>query len=137
MRLPEIVTHNFGYKLLAFLLAAMIWFAVYAKEKTLHFSQAETADQVARTLERHPLTVMKSAADARGFRVLPSEVNITVVGPAVAVQQLSARDIQAFINLTGLTDADELVRRVQVYAPPQIRATEARPPDVRIELVRP
>lgn len=136
MRLPDIITHNFTIKLLSFLLACGIWFAIYAREKNIRFSQADGMDQAARVFSNHQVTVMRAASDARGFRVLPDSVEITVVGPPQAIQQLSARDVVAFINLTDASETG-LTRRVQVSFPPQVRVTAVRPPDVRLELARP
>lgn len=137
MRIRDLILNNFWWKFISLVLASMIWFTIFAMQRNLRIGQPDPANAMVRTFVKHPITVMRTAADVRSFRVVPSEVDVTVSGPAAIVQSLTDREVEVYINLTDVLDAEGLIKKVQIFTPQSVNVIEVRPPDVRIERVRP
>jgi hypothetical protein len=106
---------NLGLKCFSLLLAALIW----------------STSQ--RNFGPLPITVMTEAADLRAFRVVPSEVTVTVAGRPEALQSLSSRDIQVFVNLVDVVDTAGLIKKIDVFPPTGITVLKVNPPVVQVE----
>lgn len=137
MRVRDLILNNFWWKFFSLVLASMIWFTIYAMQRNLRIGQLDPANEMVRIFAKHPITVMRTAADVRSFRVVPSEVDVTVSGPPAIIQSLAERDVEVYINLTDVLDAEGLIKRVQIFTPQNVKTVEVHPADVRIERVRP
>lgn len=119
MSARDAILQNFWLKLFSLVLATMIWFAIFGAQNNLRPSQPALGS-VTRKIEQVPITVMKSAADLRAFRVEPSQIEVTVRGPIAEVQALTARQLEVFINLTDVHDTAGLTKKILVHTPPGI-----------------
>ncbi|KAF0178226.1 MAG: hypothetical protein FD161_1973 [Limisphaerales bacterium] len=119
MSARDAILQNFWLKLFSLVLATMIWFAIFGAQNNLRPSQPALGT-VTRKIEHVPITVMKSAADLRAFRVEPSQIDVTVRGPIAEVQALTARQLEVFINLTDVHDTAGLNKKILVHTPPGI-----------------
>lgn len=132
----DLLFQNFWVKLFSFALATVIWFTVNA---IIHEPKVEApVDEAAQQkFTRVPITVMMNAADARGFRVVPGEVTVTVAGKFLALQRVTDKDIQAFVNLTDARDTGGAAKKIQIVLPDGVSLVRVEPAMVRVERVNP
>lgn len=112
MSARDAILQNFWLKLFSLLLATMIWFAINGAQ-----GNRPAIGVLTRKIEHVPITVMKSAADLRPFRVEPSHIDVTVRGPIAEVQALTARQLEVFINLTDMHDLAGQNKKILVHSP--------------------
>jgi YbbR domain-containing protein len=137
MALRELLRRNLLWKLVSLLLAVLIWVFVHSiiQERPRQFLQTNLPE-VNRTYAL-PITIMTTATEARGFHVIPSEVEVTVRGPADLLEDLQTNQIQVFVDLVALPDAPNLHREIIVHTPADISLVKIRPPEVRVERAPP
>ena len=131
MPIREAIFRNFWLKLFSLVLATMIWFAIVGAQSNLH-PDRPAIGSFTHTIESVPITVMKSAADLRAFRVEPNLINVTVRGPIAQVQALTTQHPEVFINLTDVHDTIGLTKKILVHAPPGITVVEVSHTEARI-----
>jgi len=126
MRLPRIITHNLGWKLLSVALATLLWMSLRSgvpgrlkQGGTLSFPRREVA-------------LLKSAADDRGWRLEPATVGLTVGGSPDVLERLRPEDLQVFIHPGVALSAAPALRPVQVHAPAGITVLSIDPPAVTV-----
>lgn len=134
MPVRELIFNNFWLKLFSLVLATMIWFAIAIQNNAI--GGRDNVVNVAREFTGHPITVMKSAADVRGFKVVPSEVDVVVSGRPELMQSLSEKSIEVYIDMTDARDIEGLRKPVQFFAPAGVTVIRVDPPTVQIERVR-
>lgn len=116
MSTRDAILQNFWLKLFSLVLATMIWFAIFGAQNNLR-PDRPVLGTVTRKFERVPITVMKSAADLRAFRVEPGTVEVTVSGPLAKVQALTPSQLEVFISLTDVNDTVGLTKKILVHVP--------------------
>lgn len=136
MSARDAILQNFWLKLFSLVLATMIWFAIFGAQNNLRVDRP-VLGTVTRKLEQVPITVMKSAADLRAFKVEPSAVEITVSGPLAKVQALTPQQVEVFINLTDMSDTVGPTKKILVHLPADIALLGVVPTEARIAPVAP
>lgn len=136
MSARDAILQNFWLKLFSLVLATMIWFAIFGAQSNLRVDRP-VLGTVTRKLEQVPITVMKSAADLRAFRVEPNAVEITVSGPLAKVQALTPQQVEVFINLTDMSDTVGPTKKILVHLPADIALLGVVPTEARITPVAP
>lgn len=134
MDIQKALTKNLGLKIISLLLAVMIWFAIYAFQHDIRFGRSFM--EQTRIFEKHPITVMKNAADSHSYKFIPSEVDVVLRGPPHVIKSINEQDIEVYINLTDVVDAEQLVKKVIVIPPEDVKVVEIKPPVVRIEKIK-
>jgi YbbR domain-containing protein len=123
--LRNLLLEDFWLKFFSLALAALIWFTV------TFVSQKEVRTDT-RVFFNLPVTVLSAAEDVRNFKVSPSEVQVTVQGDGGILQNLQSKDIRVMVDLTGVTAARELRKRVEVSAPAGVTHLRVTPEDVQV-----
>ncbi|NOS71764.1 MAG: hypothetical protein HOP33_17780 [Verrucomicrobia bacterium] len=123
----DILSRNFGWKLLSLALAVAIWVAV----KTV---SAERGNQSERTFLNVPAQIVSGTADVRTFRIEPNEVRVTVKGLPDSIRTLVAREIKVFVDVTGLETTQNLVKQVDVSLPNGVAVVNVEPANVQITI---
>ena len=136
MSARDAILQNFWLKLFSLVLATMIWFAIFGAQTTLR-PDRPVLGTVTRKFEHVPITVMKSAADLRAFRVEPVTVEVTVSGPLAKVQALTPAQLEVFISLTDVNDTVGLTKKILVHVPPDITLRNVSPTEASITPVAP
>jgi YbbR domain-containing protein len=122
-----------GWKLLSLALAVAIWVTIHF---TIQGSSKQPRNPVVtvNTLTMQlPITVMTAASDARVFKVHPSAVSVTIAGDVFTLEKVKEADVQVFVDLVGVTDAQGLRRKVQVNLPTAVTLVRVIPSDVSVE----
>ncbi len=131
MIFPDIITKNFWQKLGALVLAVLIWFTIYSIQHDVRFRKSLMPQT--RTFVNHPITVMKTATDPRSYKITPSEVDVTVRGMPDILNSLNEKDIEVYVNLTDILEAEKLKKKVIVSPPDGITVLNVEPRYVTIE----
>ena len=124
------VTKDFWWKLFSLILAVVIWLTVYKIREAPVISAAVAG--VPLTYGSLPVLVVSGASDVRDFRVLPGTVAVKVSGPAEVMAVLQANQIHPVVDLTDITAARNLKRRVEVSTPPGVTLISVEPAEVGI-----
>lgn len=133
----QLLLSDLWAKIFSLVLAVMIWSVVNTLQQGGRIQRPTVVPPVERSFQHLSITVMKSADDDRGYRVAPSRVDVTLRGPPELLEPLFPRDVQVFIDLTGVVQADKLVKRVQIHHSPGLTVTRISPPEVRVERITP
>jgi YbbR domain-containing protein len=134
MAFRDYIVHNFGWKLLSLLLAALTWLVIETdtrKEQKLHDSPVVTGAP-SRTFSGVPVTVLSPAASTGRFSVAPETVMVTIFGKQEDLERLQLQDIRVFVDVTGTGDEIKFQKKIQVQAPKDFKAT-ANPENVSVE----
>ncbi|RME95001.1 MAG: hypothetical protein D6766_04385 [Verrucomicrobia bacterium] len=127
----KFITNNLGWKLLSVALAAIVWMAAdYAMRRPP--SPATVAGTARRTFANLPITILTTANDPRHYVVEPAQVRATFRGPPEVIERLRPGDISVFVNLTGIRDARELRKNIEVLAPPGVTLVSLMPSEVLV-----
>lgn len=127
MAWPRLITHNLGWKLASLCFATLVWF-------TIHYGvQNRFKPGARRTFSNVPITVMTTANETRTFRVEPDAVQLVVRGEGTFLRDLRPSDVTAFVDLTGVTEAKALRKRIQVHTPPGVALVWVAPREVAVE----
>jgi len=129
--LRNLFLKDFGLKLFSLVLAVLIWLTIYyARDLSPGASMPGVIERV--TFTDLPVMVMSSAGDARGFKVNPKEVEVTVQGEPRVLRNLTSNDIRVLIDLTGIEAAHDLRKRIEVKTPPGVNCVRIVPEEVQV-----
>jgi hypothetical protein len=134
MTLRELMTVNLLWKLGSLVLALLLWSVIHPA--TVKRDQSEGLLLGATRQFRVPITVRTAASDPRGFRIQPSEVEVTLRGDRQAVGELDSSQIDASVNLVNVSEARDLRTRVEVRVPSGFSVLRKEPEEVRVERLR-
>jgi len=149
MALRDYVLNNLGRKLVSLCLASLIWFNVYSvnqKEAKLLESPfgsllpKPVTERVTGEFTQIPIAVVSLAQDTRAFRLDARQAKVIVSGERGLLLRLTARDIQAVVDLTDLADARKtdtstnmILRPVRARSPEGITVVKVEPSAVLVE----
>jgi YbbR-like protein. len=138
MSFREYVLNNLWLKCFSLFLAMLMWFSVrfYAKQD---IRVARNPLSLFSRLEfvRVPVRLIPSMESAGSWKLVPDHVDVTVSGDKSILNNLTARDILAFVNLDSVVTTGVSSNEVHVYTPPGTDVIEVVPSLVRIEQFRP
>ena len=149
MGLRDYVFNNLGRKLVSLCLATLIWFNVWSvdrKEPRLLESAfgsllpKPVTELVTGEFAQIPITIVSLAQDTRAFRLDARQAKVVVSGERGLLLRLTARDIQAVVDLTDLGNAKKndsstnlIMRPVRVSSPDGISVVKVEPSAVLVE----
>jgi hypothetical protein len=125
MALPDFALNNFRWKLTALLLALIVWsgikFAIY---------RGITGGRN-QMLRHQPVMVLQAPDDTRVFHLDPPFVDVVVQ----STKELTADDVEVFLNLTTMPDVNTAFKQVLVRAADSTKLSLVRvdPPFVTVE----
>ena len=133
--LRQLVLKDFALKLFSLALATLLWFTISQAIDQQHApGSALGLLTQERTFPNLPVSVMSSAQDARRFKVVPTEVEVTVRGATDVLKSLQSAELRAIVDLSGIEAARDLRKRVEVSTPAGITFIRVQPPEVRVNL---
>jgi YbbR domain-containing protein len=124
------LTKDFWWKLFSLVLAVVLWLTVYKIREGPAVPSAVAG--VVLTYGSLPVLVVSGASDVRDFRVVPGTVAVKVGGPAEVMAVLQADQVHPVVDLTGITAAGNLQRRVEVSTPPGVTLMSVEPAEVGV-----
>lgn len=87
-----------------------------------------------RTFEDLPITVLTGATDPRGFLVFPSVATIEITGEQEAVRKLLPEEIEIYVNLTDVVEANGLRKQLRVRVPGGLQWVRLDPTSVEVRI---
>jgi YbbR domain-containing protein len=129
MAMRDLILHNFWWKLLSLLLAALTWFTIQTalqKDRT-QSAQSPVVTVSTRTFPAVPITLMTSAYSNNQFRLNPPMVAVEVSGQADELEKLQVRQIAAFVDVTRIEDEKEVRKDIQVQVPKGFKVESFKP----------
>ena len=149
MGLRDYVLNNLGRKLVSLCLASLIWFTVSSadrKEPRLLESPfgsllpKPVSELVTGEFAQIPIAIVSLAQDTRAFRLDARQAKVIVSAERELLLRLTAKDIQAVVDLTDLanskkTDAGTnlITRPVRVRSPDGTTVVKVEPSAVLVE----
>lgn len=149
MGLRDYVLNNLGRKLVSLCLASLIWFTVSSadrKEPRLledpfgSLLPKPVTELVTGEFTQIPIAMVSLAQETRSFRLDARQVKVIVSGERGLLLRITAKDIQAVVDLTDLpspkkteSSTNVITRPVRVRAPDGITVVKVEPPTVVVE----
>lgn len=119
-------------KFFSLALAVLTWLAVSFSIRKEVVSVAGPVSTSERTFYDLRVVVMSTAADVHDYTVQPAEVDVTVQGDEAVLSHLQRDQIHPMVDLTDIASADNLRKRIQVFAPPGVTFTKVAPEEVDV-----
>jgi hypothetical protein len=90
-----------------------------------------------RLMIAHPVTITKPATDTREFKVMPSEVDITLSGEEEVLRDLASREVRATVEILEFKSETNSLP-IHVYVPPRggIKLERLTPERVQVEVLK-
>ncbi len=131
----DIILNNFWWKVTALVLAVLAWLGFQPSE--FRPKLLPGGPQYFKYLIAHPVTVSKPATDTREFKVMPSEVDITLSGEEKALRNLTAADVRAEVLISEYKGETNMLM-IHVYLPGKgdFELERVTPERVQVELVK-
>jgi hypothetical protein len=116
-------------------MAAVIWIAIhYGIHNDFLATQLNVNHTLAQEYLRIPVTIVTRQNDPRGFRLMPNEAVVVIVGEESALRQARTKDIKVFVDLTGFNAYSPALQELQAEVPRDINVLEISPRFVNIQL---
>jgi len=128
MRWRDLILNNLGWKLLALVLATLIW-ATYSSDLMDRLRPGSL-----RRFSAVPVTVLTTAAGGRSYQVTPEKIEVVLRGPASLLAALQPGEVRAYVDLTGVRDTEGLRLKIEVNAPPGFTVARVVPADAYVEV---
>lgn len=133
----NLILHNFWWKLLSLLLAALTWLTIdtaFQKNERLAEASREMVTESRRPFDIVPITLMASPSNTNRYTVNPEEVSV-IVGGGKDLDGLQSHRVEAFVDVTDAEDEKQFRRPVQVHVPPGFAVLSVNPSNAIIERI--
>jgi YbbR domain-containing protein len=135
----NIILHNFGWKMLSLLLAALMWLyiaTVSQRDERIAAASREVVTENRRPFYGIPITLLNSTANTNQYAVTPQMVSVEVEGEdRKALDDLQARRVQAFVDVTDAEDEKQFRRPIQVSVPKAFTVFGIAPSNAIVERI--
>jgi hypothetical protein len=135
----NIILDNFWWKLLSLLIAALAWFLIETEVQKSE-QQAKAMEEVETDSRRPfygiPITLLTSPGNTNRFQVTPEVVSVEVGSKdSKALDDLQARRVEAFVDVTDAEDEKQFRRPVQIQVPAEFVVLAVAPTNASIERI--
>lgn len=138
MHLQDLILRNFWLKFFSVALAIVIWLSIHYD---IHYgsplTQLSINHLLAQEYIRVPVTLVTNSADARVFRITPSEVVVIAVGGETALRRAADKNVKVTLDLTDFHSKETVPMELQSTAPPDVTVVEISPSTVTVQQVSP
>ena len=128
--MPDWLTKDFHWKAFSLLMAVGIWLTV-SRESPVPVQSGNSTKNPYLDI---PVVAISANSNVHQAQIYPQNVTVTISGDPEAVNRLQRNQIHAFINLTGLSSAENLSQDVEVALPQGITLVAIDPPQVTVTL---
>jgi len=124
-------TKDFYWKAFSLLMAIGIWLTVRKEAET---SAGHSPAALSITYENLPVVPVSDNTNVRLAQLVPHSVNATISGASEVINTLQRSQIHVFVDLTGLSSAQNLLRKVEISLPNGATVVDIDPPTVAVTL---
>lgn len=129
MNLRDIFIKDFWWKLASFLLAVFIWSVVKVTiQRELRMGDDVGVSAIIGGFKKLPVTLLRDPADVRPLRVIPREVDVIISGDQSQLKNVTAQQIEVFVNLSEVRRLDGVPIKISVTLPSGISLVKVDPP---------
>jgi hypothetical protein len=129
----NLVAKDLWLKLFSLALGILIWVIVQGSiSKDVPLLSA----LLGRASDENIFTVPVSApaGDVRTISITPAEVQVTIRGEPKLLKNITADDVRAQVNLSGVESANGLRKRIEVILPAGVAYTRLSPEEVEVRV---
>lgn len=129
----NLVAKDFWLKLFSLALGILIWALVHgsiSKDEPILSALIGGAPDESVMI----VPVQAPKIDKRHVSVAPATVQVTLRGDPKALEQLRTQDVRAQVDLSGVENADDLVRSIEMILPPGISYVHLVPDEVEVRV---
>ena len=137
MAFREYILSHFWLKLFSLLAAVLLWVWIQTGIQTDHRINSSSFINPGREVVQVSVTVLSPPGDARVFHVVPEKVDVTITGESAVLNDLTKRELKAYVDLTDLKKNEEDERRVELHVPTGVTVIRISPLVVKVEQVSP
>jgi YbbR domain-containing protein len=120
----NLLTRNFGWKLLSLALAIVIWVTI----KTVSAEQG----QAEKMYVNLPIQVVSGTADVRACTLEPNQAQVTLKGKSDLINSLNEREIHVLVDVTSADLTHSFRQRVAVTIPNGLSVVRIEPTEIQI-----
>ncbi len=132
----DYILHNFWWKLLSLLLAALTWLTIEtAFQKDEARRQSPMVNTHMRPFAAVPITLLTPVTNTNRFKVNPTTVSVEVNGEATELYALQVQDIEAFVDVTDAGDQKEFRRPIRVRVPGNLKVGSLNPTNASVDRI--
>ncbi|HUE36727.1 MAG TPA: CdaR family protein [Candidatus Acidoferrum sp.] len=132
--MPDWLAKDFYWKAFSLLMAIGIWLTVRRESE----AQPAMPPNVARnTYHDIPVVAVSENADVHQAKLDPQTVTATISGSPDVVNKLQRSQIHAFVNLSGISSAQDLPRDIEISLPGGATIYSIEPSTVTVTLPKP
>ena len=129
MNLRDLFIKDFWWKLASFLLAVFIWSVVKVTiQRELRMGDEVGVSAIIGGFKKLPVTLLRDPADVRPLRVIPREVDVIISGDQSQLKNVTAQQIEVFVNLSEVRRLDGVPIKISVTLPSGISLVKVDPP---------
>ena len=134
------ILHNFGWKVLSLVLAALTWLTIETdfrrQERTdAESRQAPVTTTSHKTFPAVAVTLLASPTNTNHYRLTPETAQVEIGGDEQALRMLSFRDVQAFVDLSDVEDEKQFRKPVQIRVPRDFIVVSIDPTNLSVERI--
>jgi YbbR domain-containing protein len=133
------ILHNFWWKLLSLVTAALLWLIiniVLQKNEQEMVAAREVETESRRPFYGIPITVLASPSNTNRFSITPDLVSVDVGSKdSKALDDLQAHQVQAFVDVSDAEDEKQFRRPVQIHVPPDFVVVAMAPTNASVERI--
>jgi YbbR domain-containing protein len=134
--LRSIFVKDFWPKFVCLVLATLIWSLVsLAIKKEAAPPSLPNGPTTRRTFTNIPVMILSSGTEPRSFLINPTRIEVSVRGEAKLMQSLQDKDLRAVVDVTDITDALDMRKRVEVTVPEGISIITVVPEEVKLTIL--
>jgi hypothetical protein len=122
------ISRNLVWKLVSVVLACLVWMTLHsgAQNRLKPGSRQTFADR--------PISLVMLAGDERVFQVTPATVTVVLRGDLEQLKGMRPEEVEPHVSLTGIIEARELRKRVDVRVPPGVQVESVVPALVLVQV---
>jgi YbbR domain-containing protein len=131
----DVITHNFGWKLLSLLLAVLAWYLINETISQNNPGQSPVITTIPANFPEVPVAVMSGAGNPNHYRVTPENVSVEVSGTKDQLDKVSLRQVHAYVDITDAGDESQFRKTIQVQLAGDCKVVNVTPPSATVERI--
>jgi hypothetical protein len=133
MNARHLIQHNFWWKLISVMLAAVVWWRIHPLTQETKKRPGAAEAELTTTREfTLPVRVLTSARNPRGYAVTPGEVTVTVSGPSLAILALKPETIHVYVDVDAWQASGQDLAEIWVNPPDEVKWARTYPRQVLV-----
>lgn len=133
----DLLLNNLSRKLIALGFATLLYLVVRASIEADFRPFGLGGNVQTRLLTAVPVSIVTGVEDPRNFKITPKEVAVIVRSRSDLLRNLTAADLNVFVDLTGVQEATGLKKKLRVYAPSGVELVQVQPSLVEVNSLPP